>query len=136
MCADEECDDHEDERHDVGQYACSHSLPDGADQRDAVADVEGRVVPPDLDELLLAFAAAAELSGAATAASRCLQDAHLALVCPDAFHHTLVLYRFQTAHFVFKIMQRYIFSLKIPNYIIMYFVFLHKNFFRAFVFAI
>ena len=52
-------DDHEDERHYVGQNACTHSLPDGTDQRDAVADVEGRVVPPDLDELLLAFAAAA-----------------------------------------------------------------------------
>ena len=107
MRAVEEGGNHEDERHDVGKQACAKSLANGTLQRDAVADVQGRVVPPDLDELLLALVAAAQLSCAATAASRSLQDAHGHFVRPYAFHDAVVLYGLCMTHYTFKFMQRY-----------------------------
>ena len=107
MRAVEEGGNHEDERHDVGQQACAKSLADGTLQRDAVADVQGRVVSPDLDELLFALAAAAELSCAATATCRSLQDAHGHFARTDAFHDAVVLYGLYTTHYTFKFMQRY-----------------------------
>ena len=100
--ADEESYGHEDERYDVSQHACTETLTDGALQRDAVAHLEGGVVPPNIDELLFALAAAAEPTSAATAASRRLQDAYGHVVRSDAFHDALVSYGLSMVHFRIK----------------------------------
>ena len=59
-------------------------------------------MPLDFDELFLALAAAAQLTCAAAAASRCLQDAHQAALLLYAFHDAVVSDGFFWGHISFK----------------------------------
>lgn len=127
MNAKEEGDEHKEERQGVCQYACPKPLSHGTAQGDAVAYVKSGVVALDLNHLLLALAAAAELTRATSAASRRLQDAHTAAIRSDTLDDSFVTDGLSLAHYVFKFMQRYTFPRNIPNYLLKDFTFLHKN---------